>query len=38
MVQTLDWLLKRVGLVWLILTVAIIIGVLQSIHQSGGFR
>jgi hypothetical protein len=37
-VQTLDWLLKRVGLAWLILTTAIIIGVLQSIHRSGGWR
>jgi len=38
MLKTLDWFLKRIGLIWLILTSAMIAAVLHSIFQSGGFR
>jgi len=38
MVRNLDWFLKRVALIWLILTSVTIAAVLHSIHQSGGFR
>jgi len=38
MVRNLDWFLKRVAFIWLILTSAIIAAVIHSIHQSGGFR
>jgi len=38
MISTLDWFLKRLAAIWLILTTAVIAAVLHSIHQSGGFR
>jgi len=38
MPRTLDWFLKRVALIWLILTSTTIAAVLHSIHQSGGFH
>jgi hypothetical protein len=33
-----EWFLKRVPLVWLLLTVTIIAALRHSIHQSGGFN
>jgi hypothetical protein len=38
MLQTIDWFLKRVAVVWLILTTAVIAAVLHSIGQSGGLH
>lgn len=38
MLNTVDWFLKRVAVVWIILTTAVIVAVLHSIHQSGGFH
>jgi hypothetical protein len=34
----LEWFLHRVPLIWLFLTAAIIVAVLQSIYTSGGFN
>jgi hypothetical protein len=34
----LDWFLKRVALIWLLLTSVIVLAVLHSIHASGGFN
>jgi hypothetical protein len=36
--QTLDWFLKRVALIWLLLTSAAIAALLHSIFLTGGFR
>jgi len=36
--KTLNWFLKRVGLVWLVLTAIMVAAVLHSIHASGGFN
>jgi hypothetical protein len=33
-----DWFLKRVFVVWLLLTLVIIAAVLHMIHTSGGFN
>ena len=38
MLHTIDWFLKRVAFVWLVLTTAIIVAALYSFHQSGGFH
>jgi hypothetical protein len=32
------WFLKRVPLIWFILTLAIVLAVLHSVHKSGGIR
>lgn len=36
--EILNWFLKRVGLVWLVLTAIVVAAVLHSIHASGGFN
>jgi len=38
MISTLNWFLKRIAVVWLILTIAVVASVLHSIHQSAVFR
>jgi|GEM_PF-6014802 hypothetical protein len=38
MLQTVNWFLKRVAVVWLILTSAIIAAALHSLYQSGAFH
>ena len=38
MLRTLDWFLKHVAVIWLILTSFMIAATLHSIHQTGGFR
>lgn len=38
MLRTLDWLLKRVAVIWFILRSTMIAAALHSIHQCGGFH
>jgi hypothetical protein len=38
MLPIVNWFLKRVAVIWLILTTAVIAAALHSIHQSGGFH
>jgi hypothetical protein len=33
-----DWFLKRVPYIWLLLTLVVIAAVLHSIYESGGFN
>ena len=38
MLSTVNWFLKRVAILWIVLTIVMITGALYSVHQSGGFH